>query len=61
MCWLAACLSMMKKDEEKKELVKKNVLRILQEQYDIEEEDSYRRRSKWCPRERQEITALTAA
>ena len=27
------------KDEEKKELVKKNVLRILQEQYDIEEED----------------------
>lgn len=27
------------KDEEKKELAKKNVLRILQEQYDIEEED----------------------
>lgn len=27
------------KDEEEKELVKKNVLRILQEQYDIEEED----------------------
>ena len=27
------------KDEEKKELVQKNVLRILQEQYDIEEED----------------------
>lgn len=27
------------KDEEKKELVKKNILRILQEQYDIEEED----------------------